>query len=168
MCGVLMDFAADFFDATIPTLSPADLRVILLDVFPRKLSARASEAPEIVETLRAFYAFLGREHGLEQAEACLDVLGGDTASRLERALGDPRNFGITKSFLMAGYEAGYDMDTGEGVQAWLEANQGKPFPSLEGSGSTLWPAPSEEEAGQRKKSNKKKRKAARKARRKNR
>jgi hypothetical protein len=35
-----MDFAADYFDATIATLCPRELREIVFDIIPRKVSAR--------------------------------------------------------------------------------------------------------------------------------
>ena len=81
-----MDFAADYFNATIATLGARDLREILFDIIPRKVSIDASAARSIVEVIRAFFAFLKREYRLDHADACLRVLGDDAVKKLEAAL----------------------------------------------------------------------------------
>jgi hypothetical protein len=43
------------------------------------------------------------------------------ARRLERELQEPSNFGMAKSFVLMGKEAGFDMESPEGMQAWVEA-----------------------------------------------
>jgi hypothetical protein len=164
-CHFVMDLAADYFGATIATLRPRELSELVFDLIPRKVSIDASAASWIIGANRAFYAFLGREFGLEQADACLHVLGGDAVKKLEAALSDPRKFGVAKSFFMRGREAGFDMDTKEGVEAWMRVMQSQPLPSatrLPIPGSTAGPA--DKTTARTKKA----RKAARKARKKNR
>jgi hypothetical protein len=127
-CHWVMDFAANYFGATIATLRPAELREIVFEIIPRKVSIEASEAQWIIEENRAFYAFLERELGLEQADGCLRVLGGDAVRKLEAALSDPRNFGMAKSLVMAGHQAGFDMQSKKGIEAWMREVQTKPLP----------------------------------------
>jgi hypothetical protein len=119
-CQWLMDCAANCVGATIATLDPDGLEEVVFEIIPRQVSIRASHASEVVEAIRAFYAFLGRECALEQADACLDRLGKGAAKRLEAALKDPRNFGMAKSVLMAGEAAGYDIESREGLEEWLD------------------------------------------------
>ena len=116
-CHFVMDFAADYFNATIATLGPRELREIVFDIIPRKVSIDASAASWIIEKNRAFYAFLKREFALEQADACLRVLGGDAVKKLEAALSDTSKFGMAKSLFMGGREAGFDMESKEGIEA---------------------------------------------------
>jgi hypothetical protein len=40
--------------------------------------------------------------------------------RLRKKLADPRNYGMAKSFFMAGSEAGYDMATQKGLDQFME------------------------------------------------
>jgi hypothetical protein len=165
-CDWVMDFAANYFGATIATLRPAQLREIVFEIIPRKVSLEASEARWIIEENRAFYAFLKRELGLEQADGCLRVLGGDAVKKLEVALSDPRNFGMAKSLLMAGREAGFDVQSKEGIEAWMRQVQSKPLPAsvrIPSLGQLSHPA---EPAAARATRNQ--RKAARKARKRNR
>jgi hypothetical protein len=58
---------------------------------------------------------------LPQAKQMLAHLMPQAARRLERALQEPANFGMAKSFVLMGREAGFDMESLEGIQAWLEA-----------------------------------------------
>ncbi|WP_428263536.1 DUF6930 domain-containing protein [Haliangium sp.] len=159
-CGLVMDFAASYIGATIATLQPTELSEVVFDILPREAILDPSDAELVIEQNRALYRFLKREFDLEQADACLRVLDGDATERLEEALSDSRNFDRTKAFVMAGREAGYDMSTEEGVDAWALATIGSLPP----------PASDESPASKRAKARtkKRKRKAARKARKKNR
>lgn len=165
-CHFVMDFAADYFNATIATLGPIELREIVFDIIPSKVSIDASAASWIIEDNRAFYAFLKREFGLAQADACLRVLGGDAVRKLEAALSDTSKFGMAKSLFMGGREAGFDMDSKEGVEAWMRVMQSQPLPAsvhVPSFGNAVRPT---DKTTARTKKNA--RKAARKARKKNR
>jgi hypothetical protein len=165
-CRFIMDFAANYFGATIATLGPRELREIVFEIIPGKVSIEASAARWIIDESRAFYAFLKREFGLPQADACLRVLGGDAVAKLEAALSDSSKFGMAKSLFMAGREAGFDTDSKAGVEAWMRAMQSQPLPAsvrLPSVGPARRPI---DKAGVRAKKNQ--RKAARKARKRNR
>ncbi|MFL5694087.1 MAG: hypothetical protein ACJ795_20030, partial [Ktedonobacteraceae bacterium] len=58
---MLIDFGLNYLSVTPPQMSPDDMRAILFDLFPRKVSASADEAPEIIRELQAFWQFLQRE-----------------------------------------------------------------------------------------------------------
>jgi hypothetical protein len=161
-CLFVMDFAAEFFGATIAALDAPGLHEIIFRIIPRKVSIQASAACWIIEEIRAFYAFLKREFNLKQADACLRVLGGDAVEALESALSDPGNFGMAKSLVMAGHEAGYDVSSPEGVEAWMQSVQGQPLPPSVRLPSPGSPARGSGKSAKAKK--KSKRKAARKAR----
>ena len=128
-CQSVMDLAADYVDATIATLAPAALREIVFELIPRKVSIDATAASEIIDELRAFFAFLGREFGFAQARGCARVLGGDAVQRLAAALSDSSKFGMAKAMVMAGREAGFDMETKEGIEAWMRVMQTQPLPA---------------------------------------
>jgi len=128
-CGMVMDAAASYLGATIATLGPTELRELVFEFIPRQVSIEASAARGIIEETRAFYSFLQREFGLAQADACLRVLGGDAAEKLEAAMSDRRNFGPAKALFMAGREAGFALDTKADVEAFLRTMQGQPLPA---------------------------------------
>jgi hypothetical protein len=52
------------------------------------------------------------------------------ARRLERALQDTANFGMAKSFVLMGKEAGFDMESPEGMQAWVQAYNATVAPTM--------------------------------------
>jgi hypothetical protein len=105
---------------TPATMTPEDMKEVLFEVFPRKVSAEPGCGQELVMELRAFWKFLQREYGLPNAEGCLRVLTVATARRLERDMQDPANFGLAKMFVMQGAASGFDMSTSEGMQAWAD------------------------------------------------
>lgn len=163
-CRLVMDLGATYVGETVATLDAGDLREVLFELIPRKVSIDPSEAGWIVATTRAFYNFLKRELGLPQADACLRVLGKNATRRLEAALSDSSKFGMAKSLVMAGADAGYDMRSEEGFEAWMQAVRGSPLPPS----IPLPDLPEPSSRRKARKADKAKRKAARKARKKNR
>lgn len=162
---LVIDLGASELGATIATLDADDLHEILFEIIPRRVSIDASEARGLVEECRAFYRFLEREFALTQAGACLRVLGDDAIDSLEAELSDSSNFGIAKSLVMAGRDAGFDMQSEEGLDTWMRSVEGEPLPSsifIPGRDAS---APSSRQGAKAKKD---KRKAARKARKRNR
>ncbi len=133
--GMLLDFGTDYLSVAPPQMSPDDVREILFDLIPRKVSASADEAPEIIHELQAFWTFLQREFHLENAAACLNVLNEKAARELKKKMSDPATFGIAKSFVMMGMERGFDLSSEEGINKWmatynaeLTAGAGLPIP----------------------------------------
>ncbi|MBK8213871.1 MAG: hypothetical protein IPK71_08980 [Myxococcales bacterium] len=114
-CELLMDLAGDYFDVSIATLEAEDLREIVFDILPAVVDVDATLAAGIVEEIRAFYSFLGRKLGLEQADACLRVIGGDAVERLERALSDATKFSDAKTRLRQSRGAGFARAVKEGL-----------------------------------------------------
>jgi len=125
---LVLDYAANYYNATIATLDAHELREIVFDIVPRKVSIEAAAASGIIAELRAFYSFLKREFGLKQADACLRELGSDAVKKLTAALSDKRNFGMAKSLFMGGAEAGFDMSSKKGIEAWMQQVSSKPLP----------------------------------------
>lgn len=157
--GALLDLGADYLGHTVASLGPEDLEELVFELVPRKFTMAPDEAPWIIDGLRAFYRFLDREFGLQQADACLRLLGGDAVERLRTALSNPDNFGWAKSFAMAGARAGFDTSTEEGLAAWVAASDGQlAFPEPTAGTSR------KNAATKDRKKEKRKRKAARKAR----
>ncbi|HKF38066.1 MAG TPA: hypothetical protein VKB35_14315 [Ktedonobacteraceae bacterium] len=68
-----------------------------------------------------FGTFTSRAYQLPQARQMLVRLTPQAARRLERELQEPANFGMAKSFVLMGQEAGFAMESPEGMRAWVEA-----------------------------------------------
>jgi hypothetical protein len=117
--GLFIDFGIDYLSVTPPQMSSDDVREILFDLFPRKLSAPADEAPNITRELQAFWQFLQKAFQLENAAACLKVLNEKTARELKKQMSNPANFGIAKSFVMMGMQRGFDLNSEEGINEWM-------------------------------------------------
>ena len=161
---MMIDFGLDYLGKTPPQMSPDDLREILFDLFPRKVSAEADEAPDIIRELQLFWQFLQREFSLENAAACLKVLDNNAVRELKEEMNNPANFGIAKSFVMMGQERGFDMTSEEDMNAWMATYNAE---LAAGVGPRI-PLPGEQSAGARKVQGKLRRKMARDSRRRNR
>ena len=106
----------DYVDDSVPAMTLRDIKEVLFDLFPQKVSTEATNGPGIVAEVRAFWSFLGRHYGLPQAPLIVEFLNDKAGKRLQDALADPRNYGMAKSFVMAGIKAGYDMTSPEGME----------------------------------------------------
>ena len=116
---IMLDLAQTYLSVTPPKMSAKDLREILFDLIPLKITARAEQAPDVIRELQGFWQFLQREFDLPNAAACLDVLDDEATQRLQEEMSNPDNFGMAKSFAMAGLERGFDLRTQEGADAWM-------------------------------------------------
>ena len=97
---------------------------------PRKVITERGDGAEIIQELRAFWSFLQRDYHLPQARQMLARLTPQAARRLERELQEPANFGMAKSFVLMGMEAGFDMESPEGMRAWVEAYNATVAPTM--------------------------------------
>ena len=85
------------------------------------------EADSAIPELTAFWQFLKREYQNQNATPILKFLN-KIEPQFKGMMNDPNNFGIAKSFFMAGTAAGFDLTTEEGLKAFQEdynQNQGK-------------------------------------------
>lgn len=115
----LMDLGMSYQGVTPAQMSATDLRIILFDLIPRKISAKSEQAPEAIREFQLFWTFLQREFHLENAAACLEVLNEkSTVRRMREEMENPANFGMAKSLVMMGLERGFDVSSQEGMNEW--------------------------------------------------
>ena len=119
--GAMIHYAITYPGVTPPTMTTSDLEAVVYDLFPRKVITEPGDGAEIIQELHAFWRFLHRAYHLPRAPQMLARLTPQAAARLERKLQAPRNFGLAKSFVLLGKEAGFDMESPEGMRAWVEA-----------------------------------------------
>jgi hypothetical protein len=127
---MLLDYGFDYIGVTPPQMSPDNLREILFEIFPRKVSAPAEDAPDVIAELLAFWKFLQREFHLENAAANIAILNMDAVRMLKEEMNNPDNFGMAKSFMTLGRQMGFDMASEEGINQWAEAFNTGVAPSL--------------------------------------
>jgi hypothetical protein len=126
----MIHYAITYPGVTPPTMTVSDLEEVLYDLFPRKVITERGDGAEIIQELRAFWLFLERVYQLPQARQMLTHLTPQAAGRLERQLQQPANFGMAKSFVLMGKEAGFDMESPEGMRAWVEAYNATVAPTM--------------------------------------
>ncbi len=136
----MIHYAITYAGVTPATMAPADLEEVVYDLFPRKVITERGDGAEIIQELRAFWHFLARVYQLPQATQLLARLTPQAARRLERELQEPTNFGMAKSFVLLGKEAGFDMESPEGMRAWVEAYNATVAPTLADASGRPGPA----------------------------
>jgi hypothetical protein len=137
---MFMEYAFDYQGILPPEMSEIDVEEIVFGIFPEKVSTPATEAPHIINELRAFWQFLAREYHLENASECLKLFTEEAIDELSEELADPMNYGMAKSMVMEGLAQGYDMTDEKQINKWMaEYNQkltadrlqsGSPFPNI--------------------------------------
>ena len=102
-------------------LTPADLRVLLLMTYPRKVTVLdAEDAADTVPALRDLVAFLA-DTGAVDAEAANELRRelDDLAPRFADAVMDPANWGMARSITQAMASDGVDLDDQDAVDRWI-------------------------------------------------
>ncbi len=166
----IIHYGLRYQDVTVADMTAEVFDTVLYEVIPRKVMVQPDEAGEIVREARAFWVFLGREYGLEHAAACAAVVAGDRAvARLQRALGNPRSWGMAKSLMMEGASRGFDISSKAGIDRWIAAQNADAGLPRAPADAQL-PAPREEPVVDRRaaEARRRKRKLAKASRRKNR
>jgi hypothetical protein len=128
--GAMIHYAINYPGATPPRMTTRDLEEVVFGLFPRKVITQKGDAAEIIQELRAFWQFLERVYQLPQARQMLARLTPQATRRLERELQEPANFGMAKSFVLMGKEAGFDMESPEGMQAWVQVYNATVAPAM--------------------------------------
>lgn len=118
---LMMEYGINYPGVTPPTMSLADFNEVIFELFPRKVSTEPESAPAIVAELRAFWSFLQRQYDLKNAKPILASLTDASVKRLERELANPANYGMAKSMVMRGMQAGFDMTTQKGLAEFMAA-----------------------------------------------
>ena len=119
--GMMLDYGLNYLGVALPDMSPDHLREILFEIFPRKVTAPAEDAPDVIAELQTFWKFVQREFSLENAAANLAVLDAKAVRMLKKEMSNPDNFGMAKSFVTLGKQLGYDMTSEEGINEWMQA-----------------------------------------------
>ncbi|MEZ6090505.1 MAG: hypothetical protein R3C05_21300 [Pirellulaceae bacterium] len=123
--------------ATTDSMTIANVHEILLEVFPRKVSMELSECDGVIDELVAFWKFCDRVHQLDSAA----IIAGEIASlrsEFHAAMGDASKFGMAKSLVTQGKEAGFDMTTEEGCAAFVAAYNASTMQQRMSSQATDW------------------------------
>jgi hypothetical protein len=84
---LMLEFALNDLDLTLPQMDDDDLLTILLEYFSGKTLMDVEDIEAVLVELHAFWEFVKREYRLRNARACLRVLKRRTAQRMALAVG---------------------------------------------------------------------------------
>lgn len=118
---LILDLAAERHGLTAASLGAAEMETLLFQAIPRSIQIDPADAARVVAEFIAFFRFLRDEGGHRLAGDALEVLERRRiVADLEDAFGDTKGFGFGKRLLAAGALAGFDVQSPEGLQAWLQ------------------------------------------------
>jgi len=109
-----------YVGVTLPNMTVSDVKETVEEVFPRKISTSSpEEADDTIPELIAFWKFLQREFKLPTAGLILNYL-----TKIEpgyrKIMNDSSRFGMAKSFVMMGREAGFDMTNEKDINRFMQ------------------------------------------------
>jgi hypothetical protein len=117
--GHMIQYYFDYIGGNLSEMTAPNLKEVLFELFPRKMSTEPESAAEIIAEVRAFWTFVKRQYGLKNADKLLAILDEGAADRLRQDLANPAKYGMAKSFFMKGQKAGFDMTTQEGLDQFM-------------------------------------------------
>jgi hypothetical protein len=116
----LLYFGYAYESVTLPHMTKNSVEAIVTRLFPKKISLlNPDEADTTIPELTAFWQFLQRAYQHPKATQILKFLK-KIQPRFKEMMNNPNNFGIAKSFFMAGAAAGFDMTTEEGLREFQQ------------------------------------------------
>ena len=117
---LLLELMRDYLDLDVPgELTPGDLRTLLLDVYPRKVTVlRREDAADTVPTARALVRFLA-ETGAVQSAAALQGELDELEPGFPDAVIDPGRWGMARAFTQAMAEDGVNFGDQDAVADWI-------------------------------------------------
>jgi hypothetical protein len=117
---------------TPPDMQLRDAREIMEDLLPRKVSlTEPKDANNAIPELRAFWQFLQRVYDLPRCPQILAYLQ-ELEPTYYDIMNDESRFGMAKSFVMAGLNAGYDMSNPAELRKFQEEWNKNLAPRLNG------------------------------------
>jgi hypothetical protein len=126
-----LELAITYLGVIVDNCAIQDVEEILLELFPRKVSMEADRCESVNAELAAFWRFVDRVHKVESAGEIAGVIE-SMSDEFRSAMTDSSNFGIAKSFFTSGQNAGFDMTSQEGLNAFMaahNANLQRPHPA---------------------------------------
>jgi hypothetical protein len=119
----LLDLMRNYLDVEGPAdLGPGDLRELLLQIYPRKITAfDADDTKDTIPAVRDFLAYLAERGEIPQSTArALERELDEVAPRFTEAMMDPANWGMAGSLVHAMAAEGVDLDDQAAVDRWID------------------------------------------------
>jgi hypothetical protein len=114
----LLHYARDYRDASPRDLDEDVLEEVLLDLFPRKISAELETFEHVAPVLETFLRWLGSQGVLADGERLARVVG-QWGRRIVANASDPANWGMAKGFVMQARSEGVNVEDPEELRRYM-------------------------------------------------
>jgi len=110
--------------------TPSSLKMVCLDLLPRKLSADTATFENFGDILISFFAFLRDKKYINNAPKLIQTTE-KIKDQIAIKANDPSNWGMAKSMMMPAVESGLDLDNQEELDKFLLLQQVQALQSIE-------------------------------------
>lgn len=118
--GTFLEMAYVYGGYTLPKLTKPNVQEVMEYILPRKLALLdPSDTDGAIDELVVFWTFIDEVYKFRSAKAIAKYLR-SIETKFPQWMFDPQRGGMAKSFLTQGMEAGFDMTTQAGVDAFRE------------------------------------------------
>jgi hypothetical protein len=118
--GTFIEMAYLYGGYTLPKLTKGNVQEVMEYILPRKLTLMdPSDTDNAIAELTALWQYLGDTYKFRSAKAIAKYLT-SIEDDFPQWMFDPSRGGLAKQFMMQGTEAGFDMTTQAGVEAFQE------------------------------------------------
>jgi hypothetical protein len=115
---MMIEYGMMYVDDRVEAWGIGDWQEVLLEVFPRKISAEPEWFGTVAEIAAALLRWLAREGLAPNGETLAAEVAG-WGPRIEAAAADPANWGMAKSMVMGAHGAGIDVTDPAGLDAYV-------------------------------------------------
>ncbi len=127
--GMFLDYELRYVGAAPAEMEAGDIAETL-DVFAEKVTGRPEDLEEVIPELEAFCDFAQRPFEATQAASWKREIERQAAS-FRRSLRDPGHWGMAKSMMMEGLARGFDLNTEQGINQWMQIFQAEQLARVE-------------------------------------
>lgn len=126
-----LEFLFNYEIDNLEEIQPHHIKIVLTQIFPRKISAEPEEFCNFIPILVSFFEFLKAKSLVKEGLALIKAVKDSEQEMLKNAK-DPKYFGMAKSFVMQMKKEGVDFDNQEAIDQWINNyNQRQGLPSEE-------------------------------------
>lgn len=115
---IFLEFMFNYELGKLDEIRPHNIKTVLTEIFPRKVSAKAEEFRNFVPVLVSFFEFLKDKEVITEVDSLIKAVK-DSEEQMVKNAKNPKCYGMAKTFVMQMKEDGVDFEDKEAVDRWI-------------------------------------------------
>lgn len=113
-----LEFMFNYELDELDEIRPHNIKTVLTEIFPRKVSAKTEEFRNFIPVLVSFFEFLKDKEIITEVDSLIKVVKDSEEQMLKNAK-NPKYYGMAKTLVMQMGEDGVDFEDKEAVDRWI-------------------------------------------------